>query len=194
MNAKMKYAKNIIIAIFMIFFFCNYFFADWRFISEGLEDAYWIIFFALGILAFTFLLKFITDRIKWSPLLIAITVSIAFPIIYLFLIQFEVTRDSILPILFSDFLCFCFVLIFLSILKISKLATGIIITAIILLISYFQINPIDTVKYLNDRKLVSQKSDEKVVVVDIKNYKNNEIFQDTITVKDRWIFRKILKR
>jgi len=95
---------------------------------------------------------------------------------------------------YSSFvLCFfSFLIIFLKQTQ-SKIFCG--VTAII--ISYFifhlQFNPIDTNKYPVDKKVLSKNRNEKIIVREMNKGKSNEIVNDTVKVKDIFIFRKIIK-
>jgi len=61
------------------------------------------------------------------------------------------------------------------------------------LIFYGQFNPIDTTTFPRDKTILAQQADTKLVIVEYKNCKTNQVYQDTLKVYDKWIFRKIEK-
>jgi len=95
---------------------------------------------------------------------------------------------------YSSFvLCFFnFLIIFLTQTQ-SKIFCG----AAAIIISYFifhiQFNPIDTNKYPVDKKVLSENRNEKIIVREKNKGTSKEIVNDTVKVKDIFIFRKIIK-
>ena|SRR5690606_3444733 len=65
--------------------------------------------------------------------------------------------------------------------------------AICLSIFYFQFNPIDSEEYPHDVKILSSSGDIKLIVRERKDGKTNNIRTDTMYVKDKFIFRKVIR-
>lgn len=90
-----------------------------------------------------------------------------------------------------------FVLSFFSLLIIfskqtrSKIFCSVITIIISFFIFYLQFNPIDTNKYPIDKKVITKNGNEKIVVREMNKGKSNEIINDTVKVKDIFIFRRI---
>lgn len=190
----MKVLKIGILIIFLLLLFCEFQFSNWRIRDVILENTYYIFFYTTGIISITFVLKYLIERLRFSPILIASFLTGIFAVIYCRIIGVNVEiKEMIIPIILMCFLCFAISLVYLSILKSNKIVTIILNSIAIILIGFFQVNQIDLAsKYLSDKKVLSENNSEKVVIRNIKNMKSNEITQDTIKVKDIGIFRKKL--
>jgi len=64
-------------------------------------------------------------------------------------------------------------------------------TLICAIVTYGQFNPIDTTTFPRDKRVLNQGENSKLVMVEYKNCKTNRVYQDTLLVDDKWVFRRI---
>ena len=81
--------------------------------------------------------------------------------------------------------------------KVNRFVTAPVIVTLLflcLLHAYFQIHPIDTTTEPVDKALLrTDEKGNKLVAREYKNAKTNGVIQDTVLVKDFFIFRQIIK-
>jgi len=95
---------------------------------------------------------------------------------------------------YSSFIL-CFFSFLITFLKQTSSKIFCVLIAIIIsyFIYYIRFNPIDTSEYLIDKKVLTENINEKIVIREMNKGKSNEIINDTVKVKDIFIFRKIIE-
>ncbi|WP_434575118.1 hypothetical protein [Riemerella anatipestifer] len=191
----MKKLKIGILITFIVLFFCEFLFPEWRIRNVNLENIYYIFFYAIGLTSITIFLKYLIDKFKFSPILIAGIITGIFALLFTKNIGINIEMKQMLfPMILMSFLCFAICLVYLSILKSNKIFTIILNIIALLILIFLQVSKFDqATKYLCDNKIISEKNGEKIVIRNIKNIKMNKITQDTVKVKDILIFRKKMK-
>lgn len=191
----MKILKSGILVIFLILIFCDFQFSDWRIRNVVLENIYYIFYYAIGLISIGIICDYLLNKIRISPILISGIFTGIFVLLAIISIGKMVEiKGMIFPIIFMSLFFLAIFLIYTSILKSNKILALILNIIALLIIGYFQINQFDLAnKYLNDKKILSEKNGEKIVIRNVKNMKMNKIYQDTVKVRDVGIFRKILK-
>ncbi|TMI61960.1 MAG: hypothetical protein E6H07_16980 [Bacteroidetes bacterium] len=107
---------------------------------------------------------------------------------------FLVITNNILSYLSFWGLVYCMILFFRPAFEI-KVVCGILFTVLLGIHSCSEIYPIDTTTQPNDLKTIQTYSDgKKLVVRQYKNAKTNADIQDTVLVKDVYLFRRLYKR
>lgn len=56
-----------------------------------------------------------------------------------------------------------------------------------------QFHPIDTTTFPKDIETLKKENGQKIVLIEYTNCKTNHVYQDTVHVLDKWIFRKHLE-
>jgi hypothetical protein len=91
-----------------------------------------------------------------------------------------------------------FILSIAILFKANKMLTiplGILLFLIFIIISYSEIYPIDTTTQPVDISILKTfDNGNKLIVREYKNAKTNQIIQDTVLVKDTFIFRQIIEK
>lgn len=191
----MKTLKIGVLAIFLILFYCDFQFSEWRIKNANLENSYYTFYFALGLISIAIICNYLISKIKLSPILISGIFTTMFTLISITSIgSMPEIKQMIFPIIFMSLFFFAIFLVYISVLKTNKIIVIILKVVVLSILGYFQFNQFDLAnKYLSDKKVLSEKNGEKVVVRNVKNMKMNKIYQDTVKVKDVGIFRKRLK-
>ena len=191
----MKKLKIGILITFIVLFFSEILFSEWRIQNANLENIYYIFFYAIGLTSITIFLKYLIDKFKFSLILIAGIITGIFALLYTKSIGINTEmKQMIFPMILMSFICFAICLVYLSILKSNKIFTIILNVIALLILGFLQVSKFDLAnKYLSDKKILSEKNGEKIIIRNIKNMKMNEITQDTVKVKDVLIFRKIME-
>lgn len=185
-----------IISIFLILSTCNLAFKDWFFRNNFAEDVYQITYFILGLISLSILIKYILDKHEYSLYILSSILTLLLIFFHIWGMGTKVSfENKFFIFLILEFFCFfCLLLVYLYILKTSKTMMNITNIFICCLFIYFQINRIDGHRYSNKEKIISENENQKIIFVEVYNSKSNQTTKDTITVKDRWIFRKILNK
>ena len=78
--------------------------------------------------------------------------------------------------------------------KTFTIPLGIILLLILIIISYGEIYPFDTTTQPNDISILrTYENGNKLIVREYINAKTGQIIQDTVLIKDKFIFRQIIK-
>jgi hypothetical protein len=78
--------------------------------------------------------------------------------------------------------------------SLTTIALGVVELFLFSVVTFIEINPIDTTTEPIDIKtIVAQTDGKKIIVRQYKNAKTNTEIIDTVTVKDNYIFRRIFK-
>ena len=191
----MKTLKIGILAIFLILFYCDFQFSEWRIKNAILENSYYTFYFALGLISIAIICNYLISKIKLSPILISGIFTAIFTLISIISIgSMPEIKQMIFPITFMSLFFFAIFLVYIFVLKSNKIISIILKVVVLSILGYFQFNQLDLAnKYLSDKKVLSEKNGEKIVVRNVKNMKSNKVYQDTVKVKDVGIFRKRLK-